>query len=130
MRFYAPLLEALGYTVGQITPYGESRLTVSVNSAHGTAINIWQGTKSHAFDCYEPGLHHLAFNVSSESEVDRIHQLVANSGAQILDGPARFPFAHQDYYAVYFLDPDNIKIEIVHMAGLKAAISQGDARIA
>jgi hypothetical protein len=48
----------------------------------------------------------------------------------VLDGPGEFPFSHQGYYAVYFLGPDNIKFEVVHMAGLKAAISKGNASAA
>jgi catechol 2,3-dioxygenase-like lactoylglutathione lyase family enzyme len=130
MRFFSPLLVALGYTVGEPMPYKGSRLTVNVHEAHGTAINIWQGTKAHAFDSYEPGLHHLAFNVSSKSAVDEIHQLAVNTGATVLDGPGEFPFSHQGYYAVYFLGPDDIKIEVVHMAGLAAAIAKGNASAA
>jgi catechol 2,3-dioxygenase-like lactoylglutathione lyase family enzyme len=130
MQFYSPLLEALGYTVGQVMPCGESRLTVNVNEAHGTAINIWQATKEHKFDTYEPGLHHLAFNVSSSLEVDRIHKLAVDVGAEVLDGPGEFPFAHHGYYAVYFLGPDGIKIEVVHMPALEVAISKGNASTA
>jgi catechol 2,3-dioxygenase-like lactoylglutathione lyase family enzyme len=130
MRFFSPLLEALSYTVGEPMLYGEARLTVNVNDAHGTAINIWQAKHPHAFDSYEPGLHHVAFNVSSKSEVDRIHDLVREAGARVLDGPGEFPFSHQGYYAVYFLGPDDIKFEVVHMAGLRAAISEGNASAA
>ena len=127
MKFYTPLLEALGYVVGQPMPYNDSRLTVNLHELHGTAVNIWQATKLHPFDVYEPGLHHVAFNVSSKSEVDRIHQIVVELGAEILDGPAQFPFSHQGYYALYFLGPDGVKIEIVYMSGLSKAILEGKA---
>ncbi|HPG25453.1 MAG: VOC family protein [Spirochaetaceae bacterium] len=127
MRFYAPFLQALGYTTSEPMPYQGSRFTVNVHETHGTAINVWQATKAHAFDPYEPGLHHLAFNVSSKSAVDAIHDLARELGAEILDGPAEFPFAHQGYYAVYLLGPDDVKIEVVHMAGLASAIERGRA---
>lgn len=130
MSFFSPFLEALGYTVGEPMPYKGSRLAVNVHEVHGTAVNIWQATKVHAFDSYEPGLHHLAFNASSKSAVDEIHQLAVNAGATVLDGPGEFPFSHQGYYAVYFLGPDDIKIEVVHMAGLSAAIAEGNASAA
>lgn len=130
MRFFSPLLEALGYTVGDPMPYGESLVTVNINDVHGTAINIWQAKHSHAFESYEPGLHHLAFNVSSKSEVDRIHNIAAEAGARVLDGPGEFPYSHKGYYAVYFLGPDDIKFEVVYMAGLRAAIAKGNARTA
>jgi glyoxylase I family protein len=127
MQFFSPLFEALGYTVGQPMRYGETDLTVNVHETNGTAVNIWQAKTPHAFDPYEPGLHHLAFNAASVAEVDRIHALVAQAGARVLDGPAQFPFAHRGYYAVYFLGPDNIKIEVVHMAGLASAVAAGHA---
>lgn len=130
MRFYSSLLGALGYTIGDPMPYGESRLTVNVHEGHGTAVNIWQATKPHTFDSYEPGLHHLAFNAASKSAVDDIHQLAVHLGAEILDGPGEFPFSHHGYYAVYFLGPDGIKIEVVHMPGLETAISKGNASAA
>ena len=130
MQFYSPLLEALGYTIGEPMTYGDSRLTVNVHNAHGTAINFWQAKKRHAFEIYEPGLHHLALNVSSKSAVDEIHRLALDLGAEVLDGPGEFPFAHHGYYAVYFLGPDGIKIEVVHMSGLAAAISEGSASAA
>lgn len=127
MRFYSPLLEALGYTIGEPMQYKDSRLTVNVHEQHGTAINIWQATKDHPFEMYEPGLHHLAFNVSSKSAVDDIHGIVVALGAEVLDGPGEFPYSHQGYYAVYFLGPDGVKLEIVHMPGLAAAVSEGKA---
>lgn len=130
MQFYSPFLEALGYTIGEVMPYKNSRLSVNVHEKHGTAINIWQATKIHRFDVYEPGLHHLAFNVISKSAVDEIHRLVVELGAEILDGPAEFPFSHKGYYSVYFLGPDGVKIEVVHMSGLVDAISEGKASTA
>lgn len=48
----------------------------------------------------------------------------------MLDGPGEFPYSHKGYYAVYFLGPDDIKFEVVYMAGLRAAIAKGNARTA
>lgn len=127
MLFYEPFLRALGYSISEPMPYGDSRLTVNVHEAHGTAINVWQATSEHEFDVYEPGLHHLAFNVASREAVDEIQQLALELGAEVLDGPAEFPFSHQGYYAVYLLGPDRVKLEVVHMPGLAAAIAKGQA---
>lgn len=90
-------------------------------------VNSWQATRAHAFDSYGSGLNHLAFNVTSRSAVDDIHRLVVDMGAEVLDGPGDFPFAHRGYYAVYFLRPDRVKIEVVHMSGLVEAIEKGKA---
>ena len=120
MRFFGPLLEFLGYTVGQIFRDERSGhdLTVNLNAANGTALNIWQaepGLADHLFEVYEPGLHHVAFNVEKHEQVDRVHQLVRALGGEVLDGPGEFPFGPGGYYAVYFRGPDRLKFEIVHM---------------
>ena len=118
MKFFAPVLELLDYTVGQASTYKGHRLVVNLNEANGIAINVWEAEKAHGFEVYEPGLHHLAFNVAPKSKVDEVATLVRKLGGEILDGPGEFPFAHGGYYAVYFLGPDKIKFEIVHMPEL------------
>jgi glyoxylase I family protein len=120
MKFFRPMLEFLGYTVGEIVPHssGETALTVNINHSNGTAVNIWQAKPrlaDHRFELYEPGLHHVAFNVEKHEQVDAIHDLARKLGAEILDGPGEFPFAPGGYYAVYFLGPDRLKFEVVHM---------------
>lgn len=120
MKFFGPLLKFLGYTIGEIfqdTRTG-GRLTFNINESNGTAFNIWEakGTlKEHAFEVYEPGLHHVAFNVQRHEQVDEALALVRSLGAEILDGPGEFPFGPGGYYALYFLGPDRMKFEIVHM---------------
>ena len=56
------------------------------------------------------GLNHLALTAESRDEVDRMHELLREMGAHILDPPAEYPY-FPGYYAVYFSDPDNIKLE-------------------
>lgn len=120
MKFFGPMLKFLGYTVGEIfqdTRTG-GRLTVNINDTNGTAFNVWEakGTLGkHRFEVYEPGLHHVAFNVQRHEQVDAALELVRSLGAEILDGPGEFPFGPGGYYAFYFLGPDRLKFEIVHM---------------
>ncbi len=126
MNFMGPLLEFLGYTVGEIghDKRSEHDLTVNIHSANGIAFNVWQAEPDHTkhrFELYEPGLHHVAFNVSRHEDVDAITALVENLGAEILDGPGEFPFGPGGYYAVYFKGPDGLKFEVVHMPALEAA---------
>lgn len=120
MKFFGPLLKFLGYTVGTIfqdTRTG-GRLTFNINESNGTAVNIWEAKGDlgrHRFEVYEPGLHHVAFNVQRHEQVDEALALVRSLGAEILDGPGEFPFGPGGYYAFYFLGPDRMKFEIVHM---------------
>lgn len=128
MTFLRPVLEFLGYSPGPVLEHeaAGSRLTVNINAANGIAFNVWEARPEHAghpFEVYEPGLHHVAFNVEARDQVDRLHALVARLGARVLAGPGEFPYAEDGlgYYAVYFLGPDDLKFECVHMPGLERA---------
>jgi len=119
MKFFEPFLVLLGYTAGEvIQDRNGQHLTVNINGANGTAINIWEAKPEHTahpFEVYEVGLHHLAFNTERHEQVDQIYELVKTLGGEILDGPGEFPFGPGGYYAFYFLGPDRMKFEVVHM---------------
>src|SRR5262245_29526270 len=120
MQFFGPFLEFFGYTVGTPSPYAGTRLTVNVNQRNGIAINIWEAKEEHAFKLYEPGLHHIAMNAGSKNQVDQALEIVRRANLTVLDGPGEFPFASGGYYAFYFLGPDNLKFEVVHMPSLQS----------
>ncbi|HEV2366173.1 MAG TPA: VOC family protein [Caulobacteraceae bacterium] len=65
-------------------------------------------------DRYSPGLHHLAWRAESRSDVDRLYALLLGIGAQIHDAPSEYPHYGHGYYAVFFADPDGLKLEYVH----------------
>jgi catechol 2,3-dioxygenase-like lactoylglutathione lyase family enzyme len=59
------------------------------------------------------GLNHLAFFAKSKQHVDKITLLLKEKGSTILYQD-RHPYAGgPDHYAVFFEDPDRIKVEIV-----------------
>jgi catechol 2,3-dioxygenase-like lactoylglutathione lyase family enzyme len=57
------------------------------------------------------GLNHLAFHASSREQVDSVTQLLRERGARILYED-RHPHAGGGH-AVFFEDPDGIKVELV-----------------
>lgn len=65
-------------------------------------------------DRYSAGLHHLAWHAASRDDVDRLHALLVRLGARILDAPAEYPAYGAGYYALFFADPDGLKLEFVH----------------
>ena len=65
-------------------------------------------------DRYSAGLHHLAWHAASRDDVDRLYALLVRLGARILDAPAEYPAYGAGYYAVFFADPDGLKLEFVH----------------
>lgn len=59
------------------------------------------------------GLNHLAFHGETRDFVDEITQKLRQKGVKILYED-KHPYAGgPDYYAVYFEDPDRMKVEIV-----------------
>jgi glyoxylase I family protein len=118
MKFFGPFLSFFGYQSGTPSAYAGTRLTVNVNESNGIAINVWEAKAHHPFELYEPGLHHLALNAGSKSQVDEAFKLVQGLGGHILDEPAEFPFAVGGYYAFYFRGPDDLKFEVVYMVSL------------
>ena len=54
------------------------------------------------------GLHHYAFELRSRKDVDDLQAFLKKLGATIVDPADEY---YDDYYAVFFLDPDGIKLE-------------------
>lgn len=60
------------------------------------------------------GLNHLAFWATSRLKVDQIHDQLTIMNPTTLLYDQLYPFAGgQNHYAVYFEDPDRIKLEVV-----------------
>jgi diadenosine tetraphosphate (Ap4A) HIT family hydrolase/catechol 2,3-dioxygenase-like lactoylglutathione lyase family enzyme len=64
-------------------------------------------------DRHSPGLHHLAFAAPAPEAVDALHAELVRLGVNILDAPALYERYLPGYYAVFFADPDGIKLEYV-----------------
>ena len=54
------------------------------------------------------GLHHYAFELASRAEVDQLQEFLTANEVDIVDPAGEY---YDDYYAVYFLDPDGVKLE-------------------
>jgi catechol 2,3-dioxygenase-like lactoylglutathione lyase family enzyme len=65
----------------------------------------------------EVGFHHYAFALRSRREVDALEAFVRALGAHIVDPAAEY---YDDYYAVFFLDPDGLKLEGMKYGEAKA----------
>ncbi|MUP44669.1 glyoxalase [Gramella sp. BOM4] len=62
----------------------------------------------------KPGaIHHLAFKAKNKGEVDQAYPKVRDIGAEIIETPRYYPEHGQNYYALFFKDPQGIKYEIV-----------------
>jgi catechol 2,3-dioxygenase-like lactoylglutathione lyase family enzyme len=55
------------------------------------------------------GFHHYAFELSSRKDVDQLGAFLVQNGMKVVDPPGEY---YDDrYYAVYFTDPDGMKLE-------------------
>jgi catechol 2,3-dioxygenase-like lactoylglutathione lyase family enzyme len=66
-----------------------------------------------AHDRHTSGLHHLALRAKSREDVDTLYAKLGKFGATILDPPREYPDYGAGYYAVFFADPDGMKLEYV-----------------
>jgi catechol 2,3-dioxygenase-like lactoylglutathione lyase family enzyme len=75
--------------------------------------------KDSGFHRRQVGLNHIAFQAKSRADVDRLHSefLVPRSIRVLYGGPKEYTEYRKGYYAVYFEDPDRIKLEFVHGSG-------------
>jgi glyoxylase I family protein len=64
-------------------------------------------------DRFAPGLHHLALKSETREAVDALYRTLLQMHAEILDPPAEYPKYGPGYYAMFFLDPDGLKLEYV-----------------
>ena len=114
--FYGPLLAHLGY---QISEEDDGRIGWGGGGpGGGRQWIIISGTNEQTLhsshDMFSPGLHHFAFNVDSRAEVDGFYELLLKQHAEIQDPPKEYDY-EPGYYAVFFKDPDGIKLEVVNV---------------
>ncbi|MBI1212041.1 MAG: bleomycin resistance protein [Alphaproteobacteria bacterium] len=113
--FYETVLGFMGY---RCVAEHERGVDFDLTTPQGFAsIGIMRSAGENAsrpHDRYSPGLHHLAWTAESRDDVDRMHALLQSISATILDPPAEYPKYGPGYYAVFFADPDGLKLEYVY----------------
>jgi glyoxylase I family protein len=120
LPFYRDLLAPLGFhRIGEVE--GERGETIWYIGGSGSSIGLReaQTQAEQPYDRYRIGLHHLAFEASSRAGVDERTMWLRNQGAEIESEPQEYGYM-PGYYAVFFFDPDGIKLEILHVPGLAA----------
>jgi glyoxylase I family protein len=118
LPFYRDLLGPLGWH-GLSEVEGERGETIWYLSGPGTSIGIRSAQPSQiggGYDRYSVGLHHLAFEASSRAAVDERTDWLRSVGAALESEPREYGYS-PGYYAVFFYDPDGMKLEILHVPG-------------
>jgi catechol 2,3-dioxygenase-like lactoylglutathione lyase family enzyme len=105
-RFYGRLFEFLGFELSDEYEdaigwtNGRTRFWISPADATG---------RKHKYRIGDVGFHHYAFQLRNRKDVDALQKfLTEDLRATIVDPAAEY---YDDYYAVFFLDPDGMKLE-------------------
>lgn len=100
--FYSRLFEFLGFEISDEYP-GTIGWT---NGKTRYWIAPAEGRKRYRIG--DVGLHHYAFQLRSRRDVDALQAFLEGEKVRIVDPADEY---YEDYYAVFFLDPDGIKLE-------------------
>lgn len=120
--------ELLGWTEsGEIVgEQGERVVYVSPPGRNATWVGALglreKQSDAHAvpYERYGVGVHHVAWQASSREEVDERYRWLRGHGAAIESEPREYDYM-PGYYAVFFYDPDRLKLEIVHRPPIEEA---------
>jgi glyoxylase I family protein len=116
LEFYTALLEPLGFDRTSEIVGERGERVVYIGGTGGASVSLREAqSEAHAtpYDRYAVGIHHLAFVASSREQVDERTAWLRERGAAIESEPREYDYT-PGYYAVFFYDPDGIKLELVH----------------
>jgi catechol 2,3-dioxygenase-like lactoylglutathione lyase family enzyme len=115
LAFYRGLLKPLGW-IGKVEQTGERGEAIHYlwgpNQRATLGLRQAQSPTDAAPDRYAVGIHHLAFHARTRRRVDERARWLREQGVVIESGPKRHDYT-PGYYAVFFYDPDGLKLEIV-----------------
>ena len=116
LPFYRDLVGPLGWRWSRLV-VGEQGETIhylfAANGRSSIGIREAISQSEDDYDRYRPGLHHLAFAARTRRRVDERADWLRSIDATIESGPARHDYT-PGYYALFFKDPDGMKLEIVY----------------
>jgi len=110
LEFYDFTLPLMGFR--RIEDSDEGPLWAGARVEVGLQAARTHSTAGH--DRHSPGLHHLAFTAPTREAVDALYAVLQAADVFIFDPPADYPHYAPGYYAVFFADPDDIKLEYVY----------------
>jgi glyoxylase I family protein len=113
LPFYRDLLGPLGYVrISEVE--GERGETIWYFGGRAVSLGLREAQVEGAHDRYRVGLHHVAFEAFSRAVVDERHDWLVAHGATVESAPREYGYL-PGYYAVFFEDPDGLKLEVVHV---------------
>lgn len=114
LPFYKDFFAYFGY---KIINESLEHIGVSNNTTDFWIIETEKEFKQNLFHRKNTGINHLAFRVSSKEDVDKFVEefLRPKKIVTLYNTPKLFLEYKSGYYAVFFEDPDRIKLEVVYV---------------
>ncbi|MBK8552777.1 MAG: VOC family protein [Ignavibacteria bacterium] len=104
------LTEKFSYEISQ---KWESGISFMLGETYIVFVQTEEKYLDNSYNRKNTGLNHLAFHCSSREFVDTLTEELKSKNINILYED-KHPYAGgEDYYAVFFEDPDRIKVEVV-----------------
>jgi catechol 2,3-dioxygenase-like lactoylglutathione lyase family enzyme len=109
--FYSKLFEFLGFEISDEYPS-------TIGWTNGkTRYWIAPAEGRQKYKIGDVGLHHYAFELRNRKDVDALQAFLEKAKVKIVDPADEY---YEDYYAVFFLDPDGLKLECMKYGELTA----------
>jgi catechol 2,3-dioxygenase-like lactoylglutathione lyase family enzyme len=104
--YYGKLLKFLGFKLkhdyADMAGWSNGKTLLWIAAADA------QGRK-HKYRKGDIGFHHYAFELSSRADIDALGAFLEANDMNVVDPPGEY--YGRNYYAVYFTDPDGMKLE-------------------
>jgi len=115
-RFYAWLMPQIGYPQTMSYDQPENDVTTGYFGEHGS---MWLRPsnpefRADRFHRHRVGLCEIAFSAESREQIDNLAKQISANGGRVTDLPKEYDYV-PGYYAVFFTDPDGMKLELVHV---------------
>jgi glyoxylase I family protein len=114
LRFYRGVLGPLGWHGMHEIP-GERGETIYYVPGPGARAGLRPappGPATLPVDRYRVGMHHVCFEAATRELLHAAAGRIVELGGTISEGPRHFPEYREGYNAIFFFDPDGIKLEL------------------
>jgi catechol 2,3-dioxygenase-like lactoylglutathione lyase family enzyme len=114
-RYYGAIMPLLGFE--EFLNADDEFAYRPAGAKPGTYLFFYPSARESTYSHHQTGLQHLAFMVRTRSLVAEVHNrvgdLAAEFGGQVLHRPQVFPQYPQPYFATFWLDPWGLMLEAV-----------------
>jgi len=109
-QFYDHVMDVLGFRKWEV-PIGDPHVVYYNRHFVYSLRPAREGSPD--YDPYAPGMRHFCFRLVDEAAVDRAAGELRSAGVETTE-PRYYPEYGPDYYAIFFEDPDGVRLEVMN----------------